>query len=111
LDVVVPQIIFNKTGKSGNKGAPVMVWIYGGGFTFTDPSGNPAGLIKRSQERSGYNEGVIYVKMNYRVISVTASYESTGLTDFRVVHSVSYLGRKFEPMALPTLVCSIRDSL
>lgn len=41
-----------------------MVWIYGGGFTFTDNNYNPAGLIARSKENS---DGVIYVSINYRV--------------------------------------------
>jgi carboxylesterase type B len=41
------------------------VWIYGGGFTGGDKAGintgNPAGLIKRS------NNGIIYVALNYRL--------------------------------------------
>jgi carboxylesterase type B len=67
LDVLVPAQVFTKRQKKGYKGAPVMVWIYGGGFTFTDNSGNPAGLIRRSQERGNDQDGIIYVKMNYRV--------------------------------------------
>jgi carboxylesterase type B len=44
-----------------------MVWIYGGGFTGGDKSGsgNPAGLVARSQDDG--QEGVIYVAMNYRL--------------------------------------------
>ena len=44
-----------------------MVWIYGGGFTLGAKagSGNPAGLIARSQDDG--QEGVIYVAMNYRL--------------------------------------------
>ena len=64
LDVVVPQDIFNK--KKG-KGAPVLVWIYGGGYTEgskTD-SYNPAGLLTRSENNGG--QGVIYVALNYRL--------------------------------------------
>ena len=64
LDVVVPQQLFKKKPK---KGAPVLVWIYGGGYTAgskTD-SYNPAGLLTRSQV--GEDDGVIYVSLNYRL--------------------------------------------
>ena len=67
LDVYVPQEVFQKAGQGC--GAPVMVWIYGGGYTFGEKNGdgeyNPAGLIKASQV-SG-NEGIIFVAINYRV--------------------------------------------
>jgi carboxylesterase type B len=67
LDVVIPQKVFNKKFGSG---APVIVWIYGGGFTLGDKasslsSGNPATLVSRSLDNGG--EGVIYVAMNYRL--------------------------------------------
>ena len=69
LDVFVPEKIFSKSTSGNSTGAPVMVWIYGGGYTtgFKDGSGlyNPAGLIKASQV--GGSEGVIYVAPNYRV--------------------------------------------
>ena len=72
----MPQSIFNKAtndtrddDKKSNGGAPVLVWIYGGGYTFGEKTGsgtyNPAGLIKASQA-SG-SEGVIYVALNYRL--------------------------------------------
>ncbi|TKA66081.1 hypothetical protein B0A55_09460 [Friedmanniomyces simplex] len=65
LDVVVPEAIFNNAGKG--YGAPVLVWIYGGGYTAgsKSDSGNPAGLLTRSESNGG--EGVIYVSMNYRL--------------------------------------------
>lgn len=65
LDVVVPKAIFDNAGKG--KGAPVLVWIYGGGYTAGDKtdSGSSAGLILRSQ--SNNSTGVIYVAMNYRL--------------------------------------------
>lgn len=75
LDVVVPQTVFNKASNTTNNtcGAPVLVWIYGGGYTAGDKSGsgNPAGLIKASQVTG--SEGVIYVSMNYRVSDTYSS--------------------------------------
>ncbi|KAK5700038.1 hypothetical protein LTR97_006172 [Elasticomyces elasticus] len=65
LDVVVPEGIFNNAGKG--YGAPVLVWIYGGGYTAgsKSDSGNPAGLLARSENNGG--QGVIYVSLNYRL--------------------------------------------
>ncbi|KAI9822473.1 MAG: hypothetical protein M1827_000192 [Pycnora praestabilis] len=68
LDVIVPQQIFAKAGNNTNgTGAAVLVWIYGGGYTAGDKSGsgNPAGLIQRSENAT--LPGVIYVAMNYRL--------------------------------------------
>lgn len=66
LDVIVPKAIFD--GKQGKK-APVVVWIYGGGFAFGTKGGdgNPAGLLAQSQELDPEGRGVIYVTLNYRV--------------------------------------------
>lgn len=63
LDVIVPESIFNNASAS----APVLVWVYGGGYVNGDKtsSGNPATLIATSQENGG--EGVVYVAMNYRL--------------------------------------------
>ncbi|KAK6443576.1 hypothetical protein LTR95_000403 [Oleoguttula sp. CCFEE 5521] len=65
LDVVVPQEIYESRNRG--YGAPVLVWIYGGGYTAGSKSGsgNPAGLLSRS-EADG-NKGVIYVSLNYRL--------------------------------------------
>ncbi|KAL2062254.1 hypothetical protein VTL71DRAFT_6520 [Oculimacula yallundae] len=62
LDVVVPEPIY-----TNNKSAPVLVWVYGGGYVYGDKSsvGNPATLIAQSQVDQG--EGVVFVAMNYRV--------------------------------------------
>ena len=64
LDVAVPQEIFdNRSNCSG--GAPVLVWIYGGGYVegSKNADGNPSGLLAQSQD----GRGVIYVTINYRV--------------------------------------------
>lgn len=69
LDVVVPQNIFNN--KKKGKGAPVLVWIYGGGYTAGQKSGgttnpyDPSGLLAHSENNGG--EGVVYVALNYRL--------------------------------------------
>ncbi|KAB2578069.1 Carboxylesterase patB [Lasiodiplodia theobromae] len=65
LDVIVPEKVFKRAGKG--YGAPVLVWIYGGGYTTGSKiaSGDPLGLIARSQTDS--SDGVIYVAMNYRL--------------------------------------------
>ncbi|CZS91749.1 probable cholinesterase [Rhynchosporium agropyri] len=62
LDVIVPESIY-----TSNKSAPVLVWVYGGGYVNGDKSstGNPATLIAQSQVDEG--EGVVYVAMNYRL--------------------------------------------
>ena len=68
LDVVVPQTVFQGASNSTNdtSGAPVLVWIYGGGYTAGEKSAySAAGLIKASQASSA--EGVIFVSLNYRL--------------------------------------------
>jgi len=63
---MVPKAIFD--GKQQKK-APVVVWIYGGGFAFGTKGGdgNPAGLLAQSKELDPEGLGVIYVTLNYRV--------------------------------------------
>ena len=68
LDIAVPQSIFQQASESTNNksGSPVLVWIYGGGYTTGDKSFyNGAGLIQASQATSP--EGVIFVALNYRL--------------------------------------------
>jgi carboxylesterase type B len=77
LDVVVPKTTYDrakkirknnkKKGIPKDKGIPVLVWIYGGGYVFADKNywGNPAGLLARSQEDG--DEGIVFVTINYRL--------------------------------------------
>ncbi|KAF2018367.1 acetylcholinesterase precursor [Aaosphaeria arxii CBS 175.79] len=77
LDVFVPEKVFNSTGKSQSngysngksKGAPVLVWIYGGGYVGGNKYTNPAGLLAMSGYNSTTNgEGdIVYVALNYRL--------------------------------------------
>jgi acetyl esterase/lipase len=70
LDVVVPQKIFDRAKQyksfvPKHKLAPVLVWIYGGGYVGGEKSSNnPTGLIERSQV---LGDGIVYVALNYRV--------------------------------------------
>lgn len=64
LDVLAPKRAFEGAHKH-KRPAPVLVWIYGGGYTTGDKSSFDAlGLMKRSR-MSG--EEVVYVAINYRV--------------------------------------------
>lgn len=70
LDVIVPKKIFERSkGEAAafrKNLAPVLVWIYGGGYVGGEKSSSdPTGLIQRSQQ--GNNDGVVYVALNYRV--------------------------------------------
>ena len=67
LDVYTPKKVYDDACSTG--GAPVMVWIYGGGYTNGEKNGggqyDPAGIIHASQVTG--NDGVIFVALNYRV--------------------------------------------
>lgn len=72
LDVMVPTKAFDSSRSQGWKtkaaeeGLPVLVWIYGGGFSGGyKHEQDPTGLITRSTMND--NEGVIFVAMNYRI--------------------------------------------
>ncbi|KFX97985.1 hypothetical protein V490_02525 [Pseudogymnoascus sp. VKM F-3557] len=68
LDVLVPQAIYDsprRTEKKGKGGAPVLVWIYGGGFTSGDKSGHAETLLAGAKDNG--EDGFIYVAFNYRL--------------------------------------------
>ncbi|KAI9932510.1 hypothetical protein ASPWEDRAFT_22285 [Aspergillus wentii DTO 134E9] len=74
LDVIVPKKVFdsarNRTAASvpGAKKrlAPVLVWIYGGGYVAGDKSlYDSTGLVQRSMK--GGKDGIVYVALNYRL--------------------------------------------
>lgn len=65
LDVTVPTDVFDRRDRSD--GAPVLVWIHGGGYVAGEKgaAGSPAGLIARSQDESTH--GIVYVQIQYRL--------------------------------------------
>ena len=67
LDVIIPKQIFDSARANNTSGSPVLVWIYGGGYSNGDKSsfGNGAGLVKASQTSN--STGAIVVLLNYRV--------------------------------------------
>jgi carboxylesterase type B len=78
LDVPVPKAVFDN--RNNRKGlAPVMVWVYGGGFTFSykGNDGDPSTIIEASQQ-SEDSDGVIYVSFNYRVSVYNLSSPESG---------------------------------
>lgn len=72
LDVIVPQKVFRHVGDAKNAAAPVLVWLYGGGFVEGEKTGfgkfNPAGLLNAS--RAAVSEEFVFVALNYRVSPV-----------------------------------------
>ncbi|KAM0511442.1 hypothetical protein ACHAPE_009881 [Trichoderma viride] len=72
LDVLVPQKVFDarttsKKGAKPTKGAPVLVWIFGGGYILGDKTmfGTPNDLMTATQANG--SDGAIWVAMNYRL--------------------------------------------
>lgn len=73
LDVFAPKAIFEGAGRNKIRGierrkaggAPVLVWIYGGGYTVGNKYENPAGLLAASGS-VGKGE-VVFVSLNYRL--------------------------------------------
>jgi carboxylesterase type B len=79
LDVVVSQKAFE--GANYGSGAPVMLWIHGGGFTAgsKDLYGIPAGILARSEQFD--SRGVVFVAINYRLGAFGFSAGSTIQSD------------------------------
>jgi carboxylesterase type B len=73
LDVVVPNHVFDGRHDTQKPKAPVMVWIYGGGYVSGDKQsqGNPAGLLSRAAAADPDGDGIIWVAISYRVRSHT----------------------------------------
>lgn len=69
LAVIVPKKTYESSTRTSNttSGSPVLVWIYGGGYSYSDKIsyGNPAGLVRASNLTS--SDRVIVVILNYRV--------------------------------------------
>ncbi|KAK5076791.1 hypothetical protein LTR64_005729 [Lithohypha guttulata] len=76
LDVVVPRPIFDNANsnsmrrkRASGPGAPVLIWIYGGGYVAGSKQQggiyNPSGLINASLANGG--QGIVYVALNYRL--------------------------------------------
>ncbi|PVH86075.1 alpha/beta-hydrolase [Cadophora sp. DSE1049] len=68
LDVFVPEKIFDARQMSG--GAPVVVWIHGGGYVVGSKStqgssGDPTGLLRSARQNNG--TGAVFVSLNYRL--------------------------------------------
>ncbi|KAF2008195.1 acetylcholinesterase precursor [Amniculicola lignicola CBS 123094] len=63
LDVYVPDKILKNAKKK--QSAPVLLWIYGGGYVNGQKNTNPAGLLAASG--SAKQGDVIYVSINYRL--------------------------------------------
>ena len=65
LDVQVPEKTFANKGRGD--GAPVIVWVHGGGLVFGSKNDayDPSGLLAQSVLQTG--EEVVYVALNYRV--------------------------------------------
>jgi carboxylesterase type B len=65
LDVFVPKNALSNADKEGS-GVPVLVWIYGGGYTIGSKANDPSGLLAVASGNSS-DEEVIYVALNYRL--------------------------------------------
>ena len=65
LDVKIPETTL-KTENVTNTKAPVLVWLYGGGFTGGYKTQYPPDSLLE-QSRIANSAGVIFVQLNYRV--------------------------------------------
>ncbi|KAK1992637.1 carboxylesterase [Colletotrichum falcatum] len=104
LDIVVPETIWEKAHDAPGAGAPVLVWIYGGGYTVGDKNsvGNPAGLIGRP--RADGSDGFVYVAINYRL----GLFGFLSGPDYEEQGGVSNLGLRDQRFALGWIQDNIR---
>lgn len=108
LDVLVPKKIFDRRYARGSK-APVVVWIYGGGFVLggKTQNGDGSGLIAESTN-DPRDEGVIFVAFNYRVRTVPLCLRFGTDMDNSLVPMAGSAGATFRSkVVLPTLAFSI----
>jgi len=80
LDLFVPEKVLKSVGKG--RGADVLVWFSGGGYTFGRKENNPAGLLAASGKGNLTNSDIIYITINYRLgamgFSAGPTYQSEG---------------------------------
>lgn len=101
LDVMVPTRIFDsqtrnrpsswEASQASCTGAPVLVWIDGGGFSAGYKHEQiPTGLIERSLSVDG--NGMIFVAMNYRVGLFVSTWSNVLLNHGREESLIRILG-------------------
>ena len=109
LDVIAPIRLFDGAGSNTSSLAPVLVNIYGGGFSLGDKNTNydPQGLLQQSRN------GIIYVSMNYRVSNIPSFPQALNFDmDNSSVPLASWVGWSLRLKTPPLLMldCSIRGS-
>ncbi|KAL9607752.1 MAG: hypothetical protein Q9167_007364 [Letrouitia subvulpina] len=87
LDVLVPEAVF-KTSRSTRKKAPVLVWIYGGGFAAGYKTQWPLDTLLK-QIYANSTSGMIIVALNYRLgafgfLAKDGAVANAGLLDQRL---------------------------
>lgn len=91
LDVYAPKKVLQEAG-IGQTGAPVLVWITGGGYIQGDKINNgqwnPKDLIKTSQ--SAGTDGLIFLSINYRISPVHSIASPDAQISFSSVPSASW---------------------
>ncbi|KAK4504987.1 hypothetical protein PRZ48_002950 [Zasmidium cellare] len=104
LDVLVPEKIFEQRQGRGSK-APVLVWIYGGGFNLggKTQNGDGSGLIAESTN-DPHDEGLIFVALNYRL----GAFGWLGGSDFQKQGGTSNAGLLDQRLALEWVQQNIR---